>query len=161
MPTGDDGLQGVSGDVEPKGFPEPTGRDGRKGIPEEQGNISSQRFPDGEGCRGLDGADKVPDNGLSKRHVPPGFDGRQSDTRFSKNDGPPGFDGQRGDTGFSESDGPPRFDGLQRDPGLFGIPGSQGCTTVQGRSDSKVKQVNKDSLVLMQLLEKLDVLVYL
>ena len=135
VPTGDDGLQGVRGDVEPKGFPEPTGRGGRKGIPEEQGNTSSQRFPDGEGCRGLDGADKVPDTGFSKRHVPPGFDGRQSDTGFSKSDGPPGFDGQRGDTGFSESNGPPRFDGLQRDPGLFGIPGSQGCTRVQGRSD--------------------------
>ena len=135
VPTGDDGLQGVRGDVEPKGFPEPTGRDGRKGIPEEQGNTSSQRFPDGEGCRGLDGADKVPDTGFSKHHVPPGFDGRQSDTGFSKSDGPPGFDGQRGDTGFSESDRPPRFDVQQRDPGLFGIPGSQGCTRVQSRSD--------------------------
>ena len=153
VPTGDDGLQGVRGDVEPKGFPEPTGRDSRKGIPEEQGNTSSQRFPDGEGCRGLDGADKVPDTGFSKRHVPPGFDGRQGDTEFSKSDGPPGFNGQQGDTeflksdgppgfngqqgdtGFSRSDGPPGFDGLQGDPGLLGIPGSQGCTRVQGRSD--------------------------
>ena len=135
VPTGDDGLQGVRGDVEPKGFSEPTGRDERKGIPEEQGNTSPQRFPDGEGCRGLDGADKVPDTGFSKRHVPPGFDGRQSDAGFSKSDGSPGFDRQRGDTGFLESDGPHRLDGLQRDPGLFGIPGSQGCTRVQGRSD--------------------------
>ena len=152
-PTGDDGLQGVRGDVEPKGFPEPTGRDGRKGIPEEQGDTSPQRFPDGEGCRGLDDADKVPKTGFSKRHIPPGFDGRQGDTGFSKSDGPPGFDGRQGDTGFSrsdgppgfdgrqgdtgfsESDGPPEFDGLQGDPGLFGIPGSQGCTRVQGRSD--------------------------
>ena len=137
-PTRDDGLQGVRGEIEPKGFSEPTGRDGRKGIPEEQGDTSPPRFPDGEGCRGLDavdGADKVHDTGFSKRHVPPGFDGRQGDTGFSKGHGPPGFDGRQGDTGFSESDGPPGFDGLQGDPGLFDIPGSQGCTRVQGRSD--------------------------
>ena len=171
VPTGDDSLQGVRSDVEPKGFPETSGRDGRNGIPEEQGDTSPQRFPDGEGCRGLDGADKVPDTGFSKRHVPPGFDGRprdtgfsksdgppgfngrqsdtkfsksdgppgfngrQSDAKFSKGDGPPGFNGQQGDTGFSRSDGSPVFGGLQRDPGLLGIPGSQGCTRVQGRSD--------------------------
>ena len=117
VPTGDDGLQGVRDDVEPKGFPEPTGSDGRKGIHEEQGDTSPQRFADGEGCRGLDDADKVPKTG------------------FSRSDGPPGFDGQQGDTGFSESDGPPGFDGLQGDPDLFGIPGSQSCTRVQGRSD--------------------------
>ena len=128
-PTGEDGLQGVRGDVEP------TGRDGRNGIPEEQGDTSPPRFPNGEGCRGLDDADKVPDTGFSKRHVPPGFDGRQGDTGFSKSHGPPGFDRRQGDTRFSESDGPPGFDGLQGDPGLFGIPGSQGCTRVQGRSD--------------------------
>ena len=135
VPIGDDGLQGVRGDVEPKEFPEPTGRDGRNGIPEEQGDTSPSRFPDGEGCRGLDGADKVPDTGFSKRHVPPGFDGRQGDTGFSKSHGPPGFDRRQGDTRFSESDGPPGFDRLQRDPSLLGIPGSQGCTRVQGRSD--------------------------
>ena len=129
VPTGDDGLQGIRGDVEP------TGRDGRNGIPEEQGDTSPPRFPNGEGCRGLDDADKVPDTGFSKRHVPPGFDGRQGDTGFSKSHGPPGFDRRQGDTRFSESDGPPGFDGLQGDPGLFGIPGSQGCTRVQGRSD--------------------------
>ena len=128
-PTGEDGLQGVRGDVEP------TGRDGRNGIPEEQGDTSPPRFPNGEGCRGLDDADKVPDTGFSKRHVPPGFDGRQGDTGFSKSHGPPGFDRRQGDTRFSESDGPPEFDGLQGDPGLFGIPGSQGCTRVQSRSD--------------------------
>ena len=128
-PTGEDGLQGLCGDVEP------TGRDGRDGIPEEQGDTSPPRFPDGEGCRGLDDADKVPDTGFSKRHVPPGFDGRQGDTGFSKSHDPPGFDRRQGDTRFSESDGPPGFDGLQGDPGLFGIPGSQDCTRVQGRSD--------------------------
>ena len=151
--TGDDGLQGVRGDVEPKGFPEPTGRGGRNDIPVEQGNTRPQRFPDGEGCRDLDGADKVPDSeflrtdappgfygqqgdiGFSKRHVPPGFDGRQGDTGFSKSHGPPGFDRRQGDTRFSESGGPSGFDGLQGDPGLFGIPGSQDCTRVQGRSD--------------------------
>ena len=137
-PTRDDGLQGVRGEIEPKGFSEPTGRDGRKGIPEEQGDTSPPRFPDGEGCRGLDavdGADKVPDTGFSKPHVPPGFDGRQGDTGFSKSHGPPGFDRRQGDTRFSESDGPSGFDRLQGDPGLFGIPGSQDCTRVQGRSD--------------------------
>ena len=128
-PTGEDGLQGVHRDVEP------TGRDGRNGIPEEQGDTSPPRFPNGEGCRGLGDADKVPDTGFSKRHVPPGFDGRQGDTGFSKSHGPPGFDRRQGDTRFSESDGPPGFDGLQGDPGLFDIPGSQGCTRVQGRSD--------------------------
>ena len=128
-PTREDGLQGVRGDVEP------AGRDGRNGIPEEQGDTSPPRFPNGEGCRGLDGADKVPDTGFSKRHVPPGFDGRQGDTGFSKSHGPPGFDRRQGDTRFSESDGPPGFDRLQRDPSLLGIPGSQGCTRVQGRSD--------------------------
>ena len=71
VPTGDDGLQGVRGDVEPKGFPEPTGRDGKKGIPEEQGNTRPQRFPDGEGCRGLDGADKVPDSEFLRTDAPP------------------------------------------------------------------------------------------
>ena len=136
-PTRDDGLQGVRGEIEPKRFSEPTGRDGRKSIPEEQGDTSPPSFPNGEGCRGLDDADKVPDTGFSKRHVPPGFDGRQGDTGFSKSHGPPGFDRRQGDTRFSESDGPPGFDGLQGDPGLFGIPGSQGCTRVQGRSDFK------------------------
>ena len=135
VPTGDDGLQGVRGDVEPKGFPEPTGRDGKKGIPEEQGNTRPQRFPDGEGCRGLDGADKVPDSEFLRTDAPPGFYGQQGDTGFSKGHGPPGFDRRQGDTRFSESDGPPGFDRLQRDPGLLGIPGSQGCTRVQGRSD--------------------------
>ena len=136
VPTGDDSLQGVRSDVEPKGFPETSGRDGRNGIPEEQGDTSPQRFPDGEGCRGLDGADKVPDTGFSKRHVPPGFDGRpRVDTGFSKSHGPPGFDRRQRDTRFSRSDGPSGFDGLPGDPGLFGIPGSQGCTRVQGRSD--------------------------
>ena len=117
VPTGDDGLQGVRGDVEPKGFPEPTESDGRNDISKEQGGTGPQRFPDGEGRRGVDGADQV------------------GDTGFSRSDGPPGFDGRQGDTGFSESDGPPGFDGLQGDPGLFDIPGSQGCTRVQGRSD--------------------------
>ena len=116
-PTGDDGLQGVRGEVEPKGFPEPTESDGRNDISKEQGGTGPQRFPDGEGRRGVDGADQV------------------GDTGFSRSDGPPGFDGRLGDTGFSESDGPPGFDGLQGDPGLFDIPGSQGCTRVQGRSD--------------------------
>ena len=155
-PTGDDGLQGVRGDVEPKGFPEPTGRDGRKGIHEEQGDISPQRFPDGEGCRGLAGADKVPDTGFLKRHVPPGFDGRQGDTGFSKSDGPPGFDGRQddadkvpetgfskrhilpgfdgrqGDTGFSESDGPPGFDGRQGDTGFSESDGPPGFDGLHG-----------------------------
>ena len=116
-PTGDDGLQGVRGEVEPKGFPEPTESDGRNDISKEQGGTGPQRFPDGEGRRGVDGADQV------------------GDTGFSRSDGPPGFDGRQGDTGFSESDGLPGFDGLQGDPGLFDIPGSQGCTRVQGRSD--------------------------
>ena len=133
--TGDDGLQGVSGDVEPKGFPEPTGRGGRNDIPVEQGNTRPQRFPDGEGCRDLDGADKVPDSEFLRTDAPPGFYGQQGDTGFSKGHGPPGFDRRQGDTRFSESDGPPGFDRLQRDSSLLGIPGSQGCTRVQGRSD--------------------------
>ena len=69
--TGDDGLQGVRGDVEPKGFPEPTGRGGRNDIPVEQGNTRPQRFPDGEGCRDLDGADKVPDSEFLRTDAPP------------------------------------------------------------------------------------------
>ena len=133
--TGDDGLQGVRGDVEPKGFPEPTGRGGRNDIPVEQGNTRPQRFPDGEGCRDLDGADKVPDSEFLRTDAPPGFYGQQGDTGFSKGHGPPGFDRRQGDTRFSESDGPPGFDRLQRDSSLLGIPGSQGCTRVQGRSD--------------------------
>ena len=131
-PTGNDGLQGVRGDVEPKRFHEPTGRDERKGIPEEQGNTSPQRFPDGEGCRGLDGADKVSDTGFSKRHVPPGFNGRQGDTAFSKSDGPPGFDGRQGDTGFSGSDGPPGFNGRQGDTGFSRSDGPPGFDGRQG-----------------------------
>ena len=133
--TGDDGLQGVRGDVEPKRFPEPTGRGGRNDIPVEQGNTRPQRFPDGEGCRDLDGADKVPDSEFLITDAPPGFYGQQGDTGFSKGHGPPGFDRRQGDTRFSESDGPPGFDRLQRDSGLLGIPGSQDCTRVQGRSD--------------------------
>ena len=133
--TGDDGLQGVRGDVEPKGFPEPTGRGGRNDIPVEQGNTRPQRFPDGEGCRDLDGADKVPDSEFLRTDAPPGFYGQQGDTGFSKGHGPPGFDRRQGDTRFSEIDGPPGFDRLQRDSSLLGIPGSQGCTRVQGQSD--------------------------
>ena len=100
-PTGDDGLQGARGDVEPKGFPEPTGRDGRNGIPVEHGDTDPQKFPSGESCRGLDGVDGAP-----------GFEGTPGSKVFLT---------QQGDTVFSKSDGPPG-------PGLLGIPGSQGCT---------------------------------
>ena len=134
-PTGDDGLQGVRGEVEPKGFPEPTESDGRNDISKEPGGTGPQRFPDGEGRRGVDGADQVGDTGFSRSDGPPGFDGRQGDTKFPKSDGPPEFNGQQGDTGFSRSDGPPGFDGLQGDSSLFGNPGSQYCTRVQSRSD--------------------------
>ena len=132
VPTGDNGLQVVRGDVEPKGFPEPTERDGRNDIPGEQSDKGPQRFPGGEGCQGLDVADKPP--GFDGTPDLKEFSGQQGDTGFWRSDGPPGFDGRQGDTGFSESVGPPGFDVLQGDTGLFGIPGSQGYTGLQGRN---------------------------
>ena len=116
-----------SKDVVVPGFPGPKGHQedpGAKGF---------------DGDQVLQGPDRVPGN-----LVPTGDDGmpgskvfltQQGDTGFSRSDGPPGFDRRQGDTRFSESDGPPGFDGLQGEPGLFGIPGSQDCTRVQGRSD--------------------------
>ena len=116
-----------SKDVVVPGFPGPKGHQedpGAKGF---------------DGDQVLQGPDRVPGN-----LVPTGDDGmpgskvfltQQGDTGFSRSDGPPRFDRRQGDTRFSESDGPPGFDGLQGEPGLFGIPGSQSCTRVQGRSD--------------------------
>ena len=156
--TGDDGLQGVRGDVEPKGFPEPTGRDGRKGISEEQGNTSSQRFPDSESCCGLDGADKVPDTGFSKRHVPPGFDGRQSDTGFSKSDGP--LDSMDNELILGSRKVMVPLDSMdyKEIPVCLVSLEVRAAPEFKVEATSKLTHVNIDSLALMQLLEKLVVL---
>ena len=139
-PTGDDGLQGVRGEVEPKGFPEPTESDGRNDISKEQGGTGPQRFPDGEGRRGVDGADQVGDTGFSRSDGPPGFDGLQGDPGLFDIPGSQGctrVQGRsnfRGDTGEQGFPGPDAATGDTRRPGVPVVKGSDGEDCRLGRT---------------------------